>query len=124
MGQSFANRRFQVWEYSNSHSSLLIRSPEDPACRENIDLVCSGVRYLGIPSAWTGLELVDATESDAGTLPECVRRQIRPSQHKRILTQDGVFSIVALSFAIQVNHLSYFESPFPAELRPKFPHGI
>jgi hypothetical protein len=61
---SFPDRRFQLWEYSVSHGSLLVRSPRGPRIDTNIDLVFVGVAFISAPRHLRGLELDHGNDDD------------------------------------------------------------
>lgn len=53
--KTFAStQRFRMWEYTVSHSTLLLRHRSDFA---TVDIIFSGVDYLEIPDTFNGLEI-------------------------------------------------------------------
>jgi hypothetical protein len=120
METSFPNRIFQVWEYSVSHGSLLIRSPKGNDHHNTIDLLFSAVRYMALPYLLKGIELVEATSSEIEQLSLLLETPIKSGQLQIVLSNGNRFPIVAGAFRTSVSELDYFETPFPEKLRPKF----
>ncbi len=59
--------RFRLWEYTVSHSTLLLRHhEEDPAF--SIDILFSGVIYLDIPDQFSGLAIATPTVTEEESL--------------------------------------------------------
>lgn len=48
-----AGRRFQLWDYSPSHKTLLLRSPHGPKNDGNIDVRFTGVKQVNVESVMT-----------------------------------------------------------------------
>jgi hypothetical protein len=112
------DRRFQVWEYQVSHGQLLIRSPKAPATLTspelltNVDLVCVGVEYMGIPRSLDGIELMSPTPEEVRLLEGLLGKSI-PADDVKILVSGGKrFPIVAAHFSLSENDWDIFESPF------------
>ena len=59
--------RFRLWEYSVSHSTLLIRHHETDTSR-TVDIIFSGVTYVEIPALFYGLEIGDPTAKEEESL--------------------------------------------------------
>ncbi|HEY1068138.1 MAG TPA: hypothetical protein VGE52_18590 [Pirellulales bacterium] len=50
-----SSRSFQLWDYHVSHRQMLVRSPQEPAVADNIDLVFWGVEYVSLPTLMNGI---------------------------------------------------------------------
>src|SRR5438034_1124768 len=42
------NREFDLWDFSPTHSRVLLRSPKNANSDKNIDIIFNGVEYLSI----------------------------------------------------------------------------
>ncbi len=51
-------RRYKVWEYTVSHSQLLLRSPREDGYPTRIDVLFKGVSFLQLP-VWFDIESID-----------------------------------------------------------------
>lgn len=118
------DRPFKIWEYQVSHANLLIRSPKAPATetspefRTNIDLICSGVDYIAMPSVFHGLELSSSTSDEIQHLKDLLGRTVVPDNIRILASGGNRFPIVASSFSLSENDWDIFESPF--EFRSRF----
>ena len=64
--KAFAStQRFRMWEYTVSHSTLLLRHRSDFT---TVDIVFSGVDYLEIPDVFNGLEIGAPNAQEKGRL--------------------------------------------------------
>lgn len=109
---TFTDRAFQLWEYSVSHGSLLIRSPKTPSTSENIDLICVGVEYLAVPRHMKGLILSEATPREIKDLSQLVGKELEADRVRVIVSDGKRFPIVATSFRLSANLDDIFFSPF------------
>ena len=57
-------RRFQMWSYTTSHSELLLRSPKTPRLPTRIDVFFKDVKAIHLPTAFDGLVISEAIESE------------------------------------------------------------
>ncbi|BCY09800.1 hypothetical protein [Actinoplanes sp. L3-i22] len=57
-----SERTFQVWRYSVSHTTLLLRSTRDDAHPTRIDLVFGGVRRMLLQPVFEGLSISLASD--------------------------------------------------------------
>lgn len=64
---------FKIWEYTVSHSSLLIRY-SDPESDRTIDVAFGSVDYLQIPNGFRGLEITEATEEEKVCFSSFIRK--------------------------------------------------
>jgi hypothetical protein len=55
------DRQFQIWAYSVSHQSLLLRSPKAADKGSRIDVLFKGVARLHIPTTIVGMQIEAAT---------------------------------------------------------------
>lgn len=110
--QLFSNRTFQLWEYRVSHGSLLIRSPQGPNARTNVDLICSGVEYLAVPTLLSGVEIMSPTSEELRRLEQTLEMQLAASSVIILASSGKRFPIVAAGFKVDENELDIFASPF------------
>lgn len=110
--QRFTNRKFQLWEYRVSHGSLLIRSPQGPDEKKNVDIVCAGVEYLAAPRFLRGVEVVEPTREELRLLEQTLGKQLAASSVVILASSGQRFPIVAASFKVEENERDIFESPF------------
>lgn len=61
---SGGNRIFEIWAYTSSHSTLLIRSniDESMGIMERIDFACFGVKFVSLPALFTVNVISDSGE--------------------------------------------------------------
>ena len=105
-------RTFQLWEYSVSHGSLLIRSPKGPAWQSNIDIVCAGVEYLAAPRFLRGLKIAEVTDLELQHLCSILGKEVSSSNVHVLVSQSSRFPIVAASFKVQEHEGDIFYNPF------------
>lgn len=111
MGAVYSDRKFQLWNYSVSHGSLLIRSPKSLNVSNNIDLICLGVEYLSIPRHIDGLELVAATNEEVVLLSSLLQKDLNANTVRVVASYGRRFPIVAASFEISEHDRDIFELP-------------
>jgi len=110
--RTFLGRTFQLWEYHVSHGSLLIRSPRSLDEAANIDIICSGVRYLSTPGIIYNLEITEPTLEEFQYLQTVIRNPV-PMSYIHVLVSNGNrFLVVAAGFIIEENTSDIFDSPF------------
>jgi hypothetical protein len=105
-----SDRRFQLWDYTVGHQQMLLRSPAGPDCPTNIDIGFVGVRYLGIPSSFDGVEIGEATPEDLATLPPGLRGKSDESEVHVLRSGGRRFVVVAVNYYVLENELDFFES--------------
>lgn len=108
----YANRMFQLWEYRVSHGSLLIRSPQGPDSRKNVDILCAGVEYLATPRFLRGLEIVEPTLEELQSLEKKLGKSLSVSTVRIFASSGQRFPVVASSFKLEENERDIFDSPF------------
>ena len=89
--------RFRLWEYSVSHSRLLLRH-RDEATGLNTDILFSGVLYMELPDLFHGLELGTPTVSEQESLFRRWQRPMRsPCTPYLLLTGKARYFVIAVS---------------------------
>jgi hypothetical protein len=63
-----SDRRFQIWNYTVSHCSLLLRSTKSADSGTRIDVLFKGVKEFHLPTSFTGLSITEASEADVRQL--------------------------------------------------------
>ena len=110
--QSYTNRTFQLWEYRVSHGSLLIRSPQGPDAKTNVDVICVGVEYVAAPRFLRSLEITEPTRKELRLLEQLLGKELVASSVIILASSGQRFPIVAGHFKVEENELAIFESPF------------
>ena len=59
-----SERQFQIWKYTVSHSELLFRSTKSADFPTRIDVFFKGVKEFHVPTSFTGLSIVEASDAD------------------------------------------------------------
>lgn len=108
---TFADRRFQLWEYRVSHGALLIRSPKGPETETNVDFVFSGVEYIACPRMLRGLELGTVTPEDVDRVTERFGRVVPPDQVFVLVSAGARHLVVATSCVVNENLDDIFGIP-------------
>ena len=111
MSATYPDRRFQLWEYRVSHGSLLIRSPKGPDAETNIDLVFSGVEFVGCPRMLRGLELVEVTPDDVQRVGAEFGPVVAPDQVFVLRSAGARHLVIASSCRVSENLDDIFDSP-------------
>jgi hypothetical protein len=104
-----SDRYFQLWDYQVSHRWMLVRSPESPRIRHNVDVLFFGVQFMAIPTYFEGLELGKATPEDAASVRRLVGEPDMPKLYY-LSSSDGRYFVSALGFKVYENDLDIFES--------------
>lgn len=111
MATKYLHRRFQVWEYTVSHGSLLVRSPKNQQVENNVDVVLTGVEYLAVPRVLDGLSIEPPMDEDLQRLNSAYGAFDRG--HVFVLASGGNrHLVVAASCQISENDGDIFDSPF------------
>lgn len=109
MQLTFQNREFELWEYLNMHSQLLIRSPMSRIYSDNIDIVFSGVSYVNIPKRFQ----VFGIKITKGGVVNDLKLDITNEENiYQVETNKGNFYVIALGVNIKKNILSLSDSGF------------
>jgi len=103
-----SDRRFELWDYSPSHSRLLLRSPRNQTegTTTNLDVIFRGVDRIDLPTLFHGLTITED--------PEQVHPDREPGQYLvtyLLRTATGEFRIDALRFSSNENRMEIFDSP-------------
>jgi hypothetical protein len=64
----YSDRRFQIWKYTVGHSQLLLRSTKSADFSTRIDVFFKGVKEFHLPTIFTGLSMMEASQTDARKL--------------------------------------------------------
>lgn len=105
------SRAFRLWDYSVSHSSLLIRSPKDSANPTNVDLVFVGVEYVRLPVTLGRFSVSTASASDvARELGKSPSHGSAKGYRLQIGERDGF--IIAAGFSVSEHDNEHLWSPF------------
>jgi hypothetical protein len=103
-------RIFRVWDACVGHDQLLVRSAKGDSHPSNIDLIFTGVKYIGIPTILRGLRIDAPTGDDCKTAEAALNKPIAPN-HIHVLESGGHrHVIVALGMKVDENELDLFES--------------
>jgi hypothetical protein len=106
-------QHFQLWDYSVSHGSLLVRCPRKQLSQENIDIQFFGVEYISMPRHLGDVGFVDAEQAEIETVEHQLGRKIiEPSRLWVLSNGSRRFLVVAAGAKTTRNHLDLFESPF------------
>ena len=109
---SYPNRHFQLWEYTVSHGSLLVRSPRKPTIAKNIDIIFVGVEFISSPRHLKGVELMRASPSDVIKVSAEMGKELAADQVFILFSQGKRFPVVAAGYKIDENESDIFDSPF------------
>lgn len=114
-----SERYFHIWDYSVSHSQLLIRSARDERddSSDNIDLIFSAVFYVELPTRLYGLAIENADSRDFQHVSKLMMDQNRGDRLFCVLTGECRYHIGARHFKVFTNRLH------PAESSLDFPKG-
>lgn len=99
LNKRISGRKFHLWDYSPSHSRLLIRSPMRGNLIDNIDIVFYGVIYVELTHKLGEMSLI--------------YNNINDGKYKRfrIKSENGEYVIDAVSFTFNTNTNDLFDSP-------------
>jgi len=104
--------QFQLWEYHESHGSVLFRSPEAVGSRGTVDIICTGVQYVTVPRNVGEIEVARAAPEEVAGLERILGKPIRlPEQVYVLAGPRGRFPLVAASLSIQEHRGGLFKSP-------------
>lgn len=108
----YANRTFQIWEYTVTHGSLLIRSPRSADAIKNVDIVCIDVEYVAAPRFLRGLVIDEPTSEELQQHRRILGRPLDTSSIIILASSGHRFSVVAASCNVEENEKDIFDSPF------------
>jgi hypothetical protein len=63
-----SDKQFRTWNYSVSHSRLLLRHNNNPEHPKNIDIIFTAVFYMEIPDYFIGISIEEPTQEEIGFL--------------------------------------------------------
>lgn len=101
---------FKIWEYTVSHSSLLIRY-SDPESDRVIDVAFGSVDYIQIPNGFRGLEITEATEEEKVYFYSFIRKAPSGLPYNKVyvlITESKRYFIIA-SFCNVYDHQSGYD---------------
>jgi hypothetical protein len=109
-----SDRRFTIWKYTVSHSSLLLRSTKSDGVPTRIDVLFKGVREFHLPTNFTGVSIVEASEMEVQQLG-ILRRS--PSVDKsdkvfKVQGRDFVGYVTAMAAFCHEDEREYYEPSF------------
>jgi hypothetical protein len=106
-------RHFKLWDYSVSHSNLLIRSPEAPGIADNVDIICAAVDYVAVH---TLLGEIEVREAPPEVIQEVEKKMGKPlAKDSRVWVFEGASgqSVVACAqLQIKKHSQSMFWIPY------------
>lgn len=88
-------RVFQVWDYTVSHSQMVLRSPAGTDAPMNIDLIFTAVIYMRLPSVLSGLEFVESTQEEVAEVQAAIDSLEGVDETIWVLASGGARFIVA-----------------------------
>jgi hypothetical protein len=116
-------RWFQIWSYSVGHAQLLLRSNKSAELLTRVDVLFKDVVALKLPTAFAGLSVTEASESEA--------LKFSPQLGSSSITNRKVFDIRGSNFSGYVvaagvfwhedNGTYYDKSYFEDSLTPRTP---
>jgi hypothetical protein len=83
------NRRFQIWQYSVSHSLLLLRSLQPEAFNTRIDVCFPAVSFMQLQDGYDSLTMDLASEEEKAVFLESRSVKIANPRGKLYLLNDG-----------------------------------
>ncbi len=111
--KAFPGRLFQLWAHHVSHQRLLIRSPQGPDAKRNIDLRFYGVGYLSVPTSFRGITLTDATLAEVDVVRKEHGELLLQERRVYVLASAGKrFIVVAADVVVEENDMDMFGNPF------------
>ena len=113
-----SDRRFQLWNYTVSHCSLLLRSTKSDGFRTRIDVLFKGVCEFHLPTSFTGLSIAEASEADAQKLCS-LRQSLSLGKDRKVFKVQGVDFVGYVAALIAVYHEDAGEYNDPSFFDPK-----
>jgi len=126
-----SQRTFRIWDYSVSHSQLLVRSAHDQSdeCTDNVDLIFSGVFYIALADIFRGLAVRSPSEAELDDIEERSGVAEDATHRYYVLTSGGREYVVgAASLRIDTNRVPPWQTVLdfprkPSDLVPKLGLG-
>lgn len=109
-------RSFQLWEYKNDHSLILIRSPKLRGL-PNLDVIFYGIEYLKITQFMReGLRFVEPTENETAKVKGILGSSFRLRWAKLFTLESGERRFLVAANAVRVveNENDIYEPLLPA----------
>jgi len=114
MRELLKNREFQIWQYSVSHSSLLIRSPYNKSMNINcnVDIYFSDVRYMAIPKFLGEILMVEPNESEKKYLEKIMNENLKLEDITVLESINNGFRyhIIAMEPIVELNNMELFQT--------------
>jgi hypothetical protein len=101
-------REYQLWEYSVSHGSLLIRSPKNEYHEYNCDIVFAGVQYIGAPRHLGEIELDEVTMVELANLRSILGTELKAENIFVFRADSDRHTVVAASMTREKNDMGIF----------------
>lgn len=112
MNANYPDRDFQLWEFTVSHGSLLIRSPRNSQHDFNIDLIFVGVELIALPRLMRGLSLSEGTPEDVARMEQTLGSKFFEDRVFVFTSEGRRHHLVAANCRIDQNQAEIFDSPF------------
>jgi len=112
MSALLIGRKFQLWEYSVSHGSLLIRSPKNNKNKINIDVKFFGIEYISAPRHLGEFQLASPSDNELQKLISILKKDLSPNNVYVLKSKAYRHLIVASKVKIEENKSEIFDSPF------------
>jgi hypothetical protein len=113
-----SDRRFQIWNYTVSHSSLLFRSTKSDGVPTRIDVLFKGVSEFHLPTSFTGLSLTKASDADVQRLCS-LRPSLSLGKDRKVFKVQGLDFVGYVAALIAVCHEDEGEYDAPSFFDPK-----
>jgi hypothetical protein len=106
-----SERHFQIWQYTVSHSQLLLRANPDRASRKRVEVLFKGVEWLQLPTVLEGLTVVeDPTNAAIATVTSMMPGNSAPKKTAFRLEGANYRGLVVCAAAfVNVDSRSYSE---------------
>ena len=100
-----SDQNFKIWEYTVSHSILLLRYHEVDSDKV-VDIIFEGVEFLQIPEKFIGLEILEASEAENGAFTKYLKPSPpKPASSKiYVLVTSNIRYYVVASFCHVYEH--------------------
>lgn len=116
-----AGRKFTLWRYYVSHSTLLLRSPNVGDNKQNIDIVFPGVTYMQVRNVLGPISIRLADDASIKEIHKHMGRSLKPRERAFAVFGNGWLDmIVSLWVYPSVNSESFLTTP----QLPSFPKDV
>lgn len=107
------NRRFRIWKYSVSHSTLLVRSPKNEEFKTNIDITFHGVRLINLPHIFYGTCISSISQTDDMDLIEEIENMGYNINEVLVFRgEKQKFYVIASIIEVEENENDIFDTKF------------